>query len=295
MILRVVALVTLILSATCSATEPPAFAVRCTDDSLLNLRVLDEVLVLETPHGRLTVPLDQVRRIEFATRLSDQTAQRIEAAVADLGRPQFKLREAATHELRKLKEKAYPALLIAAKNTDAEVAKRAQDLLDRLREMVSEDKLEQRPHDIVHTEHSKIAGRLTALSLRVRTEQFGDQPLRLTEIRSLRAPGVVDVEQEPVNALPDPGSLGNYQNQIGKSLYFRVTGSTNGVLWGTETYTTDSTLATAAVHMGLLQNGQTGVVKVTIVASPPTFVGSARNGVTSHSYMQYPAAFRVGR
>ena len=60
-------------------------------------------------------------------------------------------------------------------------------------------------------------------------------------------------------------------------------------------YTTDSQLATAAVHAGAVRAGQTGVVKVTMLASPPAFQGSSRNGVTSNPYGPYPAAYRVGR
>ena len=53
------------------------------------------------------------------------------------------------------------------------------------------------------------------------------------------------------------------------------------------------TLAMAAVHAGVLKVGQTGVVKVLIVAPPAAFAGSTRNGVTSNNYMAYPGAYQI--
>jgi Ca2+-binding EF-hand superfamily protein len=92
---------------------------------------------------------------------------------------------------------------------------------------------------------------------------------------------------------PDPGSLVGYQGQIGKVFKFRVTGEAGGGIWGTGVYTADSRLATAAVHAGALKAGQTGTVRVRIVAPPPAFEGSTANGVTSGGFGQFPGAYRV--
>lgn len=92
------------------------------------------------------------------------------------------------------------------------------------------------------------------------------------------------------NAVPetdlklDPGTMANYHDQIGRSFRLPLVGATEGWVWGTDTYTHDSALATAAVHAGLLQPGQAGVVRVTITPSPSQFFGSSRNGVTSHDW-----------
>jgi hypothetical protein len=95
--------------------------------------------------------------------------------------------------------------------------------------------------------------------------------------------------------LPDPGNLTAYEGQVGQTLSFRVTGSRDGSVWGTDVYTTDSSLATAAVHAGALKEGETGNVKVKIVAPPPSFRGSTRNGVASNDWEAYPSAFQVSR
>lgn len=94
-------------------------------------------------------------------------------------------------------------------------------------------------------------------------------------------------------ALPNPGSLVSYGQKVGETFNFTVTGQTSGAVYGTGTYTTDSSLAAVAVHAGVLKEGQTGVVQVTIVAPPAQFAASSANGVTSSAWGSYPAAYTV--
>ncbi len=176
---------------------PSTVEVRFADDSTMKLILLDERFELSTPYGKLLIPVADIGRIEFAWRLADEDAKRIEGAVAELGSADFKRRQGATAELQALGVKAYPALLQATKQADAEVVRRAEDLLEKLRQTVPAERLEVRSHDLVHTEHSKIAGRLTAVTLKVKTFQFGEQQLKLADVRGLRSPAAV--EAEPVD------------------------------------------------------------------------------------------------
>jgi hypothetical protein len=55
-------------------------------------------------------------------------------------------------------------------------------------------------------------------------------------------------------------------------------------------------LAAAAVHAGVLQPGQVGVVRVTMMRGPARFTGSSRHGVTSYDWDNtggYYAAYRL--
>jgi mono/diheme cytochrome c family protein len=92
-----------------------------------------------------------------------------------------------------------------------------------------------------------------------------------------------------------PETLTGLQGMVGKTFRFRVTGSATGTIWGTGTYTADSPLATVAVHAGILKAGQTGIVKVTIVAPLDAYQGSEKNGVTSSDYGTWPGAYQVSR
>jgi hypothetical protein len=276
---------------------PPAPAagaveVHFTEDSVLKLILREERLELTTPYGKLLIPVAAIRRIDFATRIPDDVARRIRAALRDLGSTEFRVREDASAELLALREKAYPALLEAAKNKDPEVARRANDLLEKIREAVPEEKLEVRKVDVVYTDDSKIAGRIEASVWKANTAQFGEVQMKLADLRTLRSLAS-DSEADFGPPLPDPGNLMLYQLQVGKRFAFKVTGANFGAIYGTDTYTGDSMLAMAAVHAGVLKVGQTGVVRVKIVAPPAAFVSSTRNGIFSNPFGAYPGAYQV--
>ncbi len=278
-----------------AAAAPVAVEIHFLDDSVMKLIVLEERMELRTSYGRLLIPLADVRRIEVGWRIPADVADRIASAIADLGNSDFKRRRAATDLLRSLGEKAYPAVQQAAKGTDPEVIRRAEQLLAKFRDSIPEERRRIRDRDVIITADSKFCGRIANPTLRVKTFQFGEQKLKLTDLRGLRSSKETDPESE-VATLPNPGTLAGMQNQVGKTFVIRVTGALpgNGGVWGTDVYTLDSSLAVAAVHAGLLRPGQAGVVRVTILGPVPGFQGSSRNGITSSGYGPY-AGYRVHR
>jgi len=73
-----------------------------------------------------------------------------------------------------------------------------------------------------------------------------------------------------------------------------VTGSTvGGGVWGSSPYTSDSDLAKAAVHAGLLTPGQTKMLRVTYLGPQSSFTGSTQNGVTTWSYGFWPDSYAL--
>jgi hypothetical protein len=295
--------------------EPPAGAVEVQfiDDSTMKLLLREERLELTTPYGKLLIPVGDIERIEVATRIPDDIAKRVAAAIADLGASDFRRREAASAELLELGERAYPALRKVAKSPDAEVVRRVRELLETIRQEVPEEHLEFRPHDVVYTEDSKFTGRIVSATLKVNTFQFGEQSLKLADVRGLRS--LSAAEPEPANALPDPGNMTGYAGQVGQVYAFRITGPAQGGqgvgamraggggmvilgggnVWGTDLYTIDSSLATAAVHAGVLKPGQSGVVRVKIQGPQQFFQGSTRHGVTSQGFGFFNSSFEFVR
>lgn len=77
---------------------------------------------------------------------------------------------------------------------------------------------------------------------------------QISQTRPLRS----DIQSVPQN-------LSGHRGEIGAVLYFEVTGSTQGSVWGTDIYTADSRLSAVAVHAGILREGVRGVVKVAIL------------------------------
>ncbi|MCA9668726.1 MAG: hypothetical protein KC503_24200 [Myxococcales bacterium] len=126
------------------------------------------------------------------------------------------------------------------------------------------------------------ARKLKALQDRLCRQAKLDEALEVRKLR-MRVMGVQ----------PDPGYVRAKASDIGKSFLYLVVGSHAGSLWGSGVYTTDSKLAKAAVHAGLVNVGQRAVVRVRIVPGQGQYVGSSANGVTSYGYGSWPVSFTL--
>jgi hypothetical protein len=71
---------------------------------------------------------------------------------------------------------------------------------------------------------------------------------------------------------------------VGKIYRMTITGTTGGGIWGTDIYTSDSYIAGAAVHAGVIADGQTKEVYIKVVQGLSEYVGSTRNGVSTSGY-----------
>ena len=67
-------------------------------------------------------------------------------------------------------------------------------------------------------------------------------------------------------------------------------GSLNPV-WGTDVYTDDSSVCTAAVHAGLITLGEGGIVVIRIRRGLDAYQGSTRNGVRTSDYEHWDGSF----
>ncbi|CAF1066360.1 unnamed protein product [Adineta ricciae] len=90
----------------------------------------------------------------------------------------------------------------------------------------------------------------------------------------------MDVEQGTIT----PKNLVYYRDRVGQSFSFSITGNVQGPVYGTNIYTDDSDLGTAAVHAGVIKVGETKTVDVKILPGQSSYLGSAQNGITSSSY-----------
>ena len=90
-----------------------------------------------------------------------------------------------------------------------------------------------------------------------------------------------------------PPTMVDLCDPVGATYYFRVQGSSEGQLWGTDIYTGDSTLALAAVHVGAVKAGESGIIKVTVTQPLNQYAGCVRNGVTSNDFGRYGIAYRL--
>jgi hypothetical protein len=261
------------------------------DGSVVKLTLADDKLTVVTASGKKAVRLAEIRKIEFAFRVPDEVAKKITAAIARLDSEQFEERERAVDELVAIGVRACPALAVVAKDGNAEVKTRAAGVLARLRATLPEELLEVRNEDVVHTTAGKIVGKIEGAGWKATTPLFGEVQVKLADVRFLRSQSFPETEDEKLVVQPDPGTLSGFKGEVGKLYAFNVTGVVGGIVWGSDVYTSDSTLATAAVHAGVLAAGKTGTVKVRLLAGQASYGSSTRNGVTTQPYGPWSGSF----
>lgn len=91
--------------------------------------------------------------------------------------------------------------------------------------------------------------------------------------------------------LPWNTSLSLYGSRTGLSLTVLCPANgTPGTIWGTDVYTHDSSVCTAAVHAGKTTKLKGGAVTVVMSTGRTSYAGSTRRGITSSSYGNWPAS-----
>lgn len=94
-----------------------------------------------------------------------------------------------------------------------------------------------------------------------------------------------------------PHNFSGYTAEPGHTVTFILTGSPAGSVWGSNDnppyYTDDSGLAAAAVHSGVISEGEKALVTFQIVAGGSRYLASESFGIRSNSYGTWRRGFRV--
>ncbi|MEO8073599.1 MAG: LCCL domain-containing protein [Acidobacteriota bacterium] len=86
----------------------------------------------------------------------------------------------------------------------------------------------------------------------------------------------------------------SFKNDDGRTYKFRCPpNGTAGSIWGSDIYTADSSICTAAVHTGLFSLADGGVVTIEFRPGRQTYGSTERNGITSNTYGEYQHSFVV--
>jgi hypothetical protein len=90
---------------------------------------------------------------------------------------------------------------------------------------------------------------------------------------------------------------GAVRQEVGKRFTYVCPASdgAGGSVYGTDTYTESSPICAAAIHAGVLKPRQDGIVSIDIGKGAQSFIGSARNGVTSQSYGSWGFSYTFAR
>jgi len=89
-------------------------------------------------------------------------------------------------------------------------------------------------------------------------------------------------------------SAGLVNFEVGKTLKFKCpAGGAEASVWGTDTYTIDSSICNAAAHAGKFTRDSGGPVTIEMRPGESSYQGSTRNGVTTNDYGPYRQSFVV--
>ena len=259
------------------------------DDSKMKLTLLDDQIAVETPHGSLTIPARDIRKIEFGVRLSAEDQLAFDRAIAGIAGKDAKQREEGKTALKALGGKIAPSLKRAIRTADVE----SRPHLEQVYETIAGDrearKLEPRDFDSITTDDSQFAGRIALSQFRISTFQFGELKLRIADCKALQFGGLTPGFDDKLEIVETQYIYQLMQTHMGKTVGIKVTGSATGTVWGSGPFTGDSSLGAAAVFAGAVKDGETKIVRVKLVADPGSYAGGSANGVTTHPYLRFPS------
>jgi hypothetical protein len=210
--------------------EDHAVEFRFADDSTVKMALQNTRIEVVTRYGKLTVPVAEIRRIDFGLRIPEETGKRIEAAIAQLAVKEFKQREAAAAELIKLRELAYHAVQKATQSTDLEVARRAKEIVKTLVDTVPQDKLHLPRHDTVVTLDFTLTGQVETANLKAKGPYFGEVNLKVSDIRTLR---LLSTDRETPLAIDAGKHGGPQENWLDTGISLRAGSGLRVVAMGT--------------------------------------------------------------
>ncbi len=98
----------------------------------------------------------------------------------------------------------------------------------------------------------------------------------------------------PITILPNNTiDMTSYKGVFNTTFVITITGvgNTSGNLWGTDIYTDDSQIAKAAVHAGVILNGETKTLYIKMITGLQSYTGTTRNGVVSASFAAWTGSY----
>ncbi len=85
-----------------------------------------------------------------------------------------------------------------------------------------------------------------------------------------------------------------YKGRVGEPIALTCPpGGWPGTVWGTDTYTDDSSICTAAVHAGVITFATGGPIALQMKPGQGSYRGTIRNGVSSERYQAWDGSFSV--
>jgi hypothetical protein len=160
--------------------------------SNIRLRLQSDTLEISTAFGKLTVPVKEIRSIDFGAHLPAGYAEKIDAAVKQLASSEYREREKGVAALVDLGPYSYAAAVEASRSKDSETATRGKAVMQKLQAKYPKADLKTDAEDKIVTSKFTIVGRIVTSTLKAKTDYFGEADLSLANMRTMRligAPG----------------------------------------------------------------------------------------------------------
>ena len=101
-------------------------------------------------------------------------------------------------------------------------------------------------------------------------------------------------ESDEITPIAWNTSAGTFKNDVGLTYKFQCPeNGTGSVIWGSDIYTGDSSICTAAVHAGVITLERGGVVTLEFRPGRAIYGSTIRNGITSNTFGEYSRSFVV--
>lgn len=155
--------------------------------SMVRMILQSDKLDVATPYGKLAIPVEDIRAIEFGIHFPDGIDSRIQQAIKTLGGENYADRDLASKTLVQLGPYSFPAVFEATRAPDLETSNRAKTLLKQLQAKHPKKDLKVSVEDRVITPSFTVVGRILTPSLKAKAELFGDVNLPVARMRGLRA------------------------------------------------------------------------------------------------------------
>jgi hypothetical protein len=248
-----------------AAPKPRDVEVRFADGSTVRMLLLQEQVEVVTKFGRLTIPADDIRRIEFGIHLPEGVAEKVDEAVKKLASPEAPAREAASRELIGLGAHAYPALNAVLGSGDPEVARRAEEAITAIKARVPAALLRLRVNDRIQTSEFPIVGRIVSPVVRAKSAYFGEKDLKVSDLLSLRTFAAGGTSEVSIDAAKYGSAAGQWLDtdidvDVGTALAITASGQVD--LWqdGTGQYVTGPAGYKQQAAGGMMVMGGRGVM-----------------------------------
>jgi len=174
--------------------------------SKVRMGVRSEQLEIATLYGNLSVPIRDIRSIDFGLHFPEGYVAKIDLAVKKLASANYREREDAGNALIKLGPFSYSAVLQATRDKDLETSRRATDIVKKLQALHPKKDLKLPVEDKIVTPTFTIVGRISTPAIKVQEEYFGEAVLSLAKMRTLRA--IAGAFRE-IEVAVDAGKYGN--------------------------------------------------------------------------------------